>query len=226
MDAKRDSLYFRFRAFVEGDITDNIPDNWHLYKFIISTDPTLKIVINRRECHDIGLVREDGKCAICLFEKYGRVPHVDELSPRQIALRDGQKWYTPDKHCPTCNTLSPRYVATGRCSHCNPPRTTSDTLSPRQIAMRNGEKWYIPIEPCPHCGKVAERHVFNGMCRGCYPSSRGTSSARQIAMGKGEKWYTPETPCKYCGKLEKRYVANGRCWCQNPKRRDKGDKQV
>ena len=218
MDSKRDSLFFKFRAFIEGDINEYIPDEWHLYKFIKSTDPTLKIVISRRGCHDVGLVREDGKCAICLFEKYGRVPHIGELTPRQIALRAGQKWYTPDKPCAVCNTLSPRYVANGRCSHCNPSRTTSDTPSPRQIALRAGKKWYIPDSPCPHCGKVAERHVFNGMCRGCYPVARGTStapSARQVAMSKGEKWYTPETPCKHCGKLEQRYVANGRCKCQN-----------
>lgn len=39
-------------------------------------------------------------------------------SPRQIAVREGNKWYIPTEPCPRCHTLSERYVLNGRCRGC------------------------------------------------------------------------------------------------------------
>lgn len=39
-------------------------------------------------------------------------------SPRQIAVREGNKWYIPSEPCTRCHTLSERYVANGRCRGC------------------------------------------------------------------------------------------------------------
>lgn len=37
---------------------------------------------------------------------------------RQEALRDGDKWYTPDTRCKHCGSIGERYVANGKCKQC------------------------------------------------------------------------------------------------------------
>ena len=37
---------------------------------------------------------------------------------RQEALRDGDKWYTPDNRCKHCWSVGERYVENGRCRSC------------------------------------------------------------------------------------------------------------
>jgi len=40
-------------------------------------------------------------------------------SPRQQAIAEGKRWYTPLKPCKHCHTLSERYVANGICRNCH-----------------------------------------------------------------------------------------------------------
>lgn len=46
----------------------------------------------------------------------GKAPQIE--SPRQVAMREGKKWYIPLEPCTRCHTLSERYVANGRCRGC------------------------------------------------------------------------------------------------------------
>lgn len=46
----------------------------------------------------------------------GKPPQIE--SPRQVAIREGNKWYIPTEPCPRCHTLSERYVLNGRCKGC------------------------------------------------------------------------------------------------------------
>ena len=102
MDSKRVSVYSRFREFIENDLTDHIPDDWYIYKFIKSNYPDLEIHISKCKHHDVGLVRPNGTCAICIFEKHGFLPSYGAASPRQVAYRNGDYMYTPELPCPTC----------------------------------------------------------------------------------------------------------------------------
>ena len=171
--------YFGFVNFCENILNDDgtvncgigetnfpIPDDWHVFKFIKNNYPDLKIVVSKCKHHDVGLVKSDKQCAICEFEKHGSIHPSGMLSPRQIALRKGEKWYIPIDPCPHCGHIAERHVFNGMCRGCYPKsRGTSDTPSARQVALRNGDKWYTPETPCKHCGKLEQRYVANGRCK-------------------------------------------------------------
>ena len=106
-----------------------------------------------------------GKCYLCSIE----------VSPRQQAINNGDKWYMPETPCNKCGQKALRRVNDGACE-CVVNRKTDRTLSPRQQAMAAGEKWYKPDTPCPRCGTTALRRVHDSVCQGCTgkPTERTT----------------------------------------------------
>ena len=179
---------------VPSPIWDRIVEN----VIMVMGDSTM--TIENTPCKEGGhvLIKQHGKCYFC----------KQKSSPRQTAIANNEKWYTPVKPCKVCNTVSPRSTATGRCKKCQPEKE----MSSRQIAIANGEQWYTPTTPCEYCHKIAPKRVNNGQCQGCSPESvRAEISPRKEALMKGEKWYKPEEECPKCGTHALRYVANGRC---------------
>ena len=157
----------------------------------------------------IGMRRNaDGKCVLCVIEK--------SHQPRQVAIANGEKWYTPTTPCHRCGQIAQRSVNNGVCKVCMTTTTPSPAeTSPRQEAIANGEKWYTPVKPCKQCGETALRSVANGECKGCRSGSGPTVSARKAAASAGESWYESEELC-VCGRRQWKYVANGRvrrCAC-------------
>jgi len=152
----------------------------------------------------VGLKTITGKCYFC---------RESSDSPRQQAIRAGQKWYMPTDPCSKCGQVALRRVQDGQCANCKPPiKTVND--SPRQQAIRAGEKWYMPTDPCPHCNKTALRRVHDSRCSGCHPQKsrvERSNSPRQQAMRSGQKWYMPTDPCLHCGKTVLRRVNDSRC---------------
>lgn len=122
----------------------------------------------RTGTHWVVVRRGTRRCAIC----------EGVSSPRQKAIRDGEKYYTPDHPCKHCKTLSPKQVNNGRCSGCQPPRETDlrrvdhDAIIPpgtvisRDTAIQTGLKHYRTGKPCKH-GHDTLRHVSTRQCVKC-----------------------------------------------------------
>ena len=105
-----------------------------------------------------------GRCVYCEDIK-------NRVSPRQAALRAGERWYTPETACIRCGTFSLRSTDNSKCRGCKPAPRPRGPLSARQVALRAGERWYTPDEACLHCHIKAERRVDNGQCKGCKPKT-------------------------------------------------------
>lgn len=101
---------------------------------------------------------------------------MSNLSPRQVALRAGDKWYRPTVPCAKCKGLSLRYVANGRCSTCS--SQGEPVFTERQMAVALGEKWFTPLEPHVTCGIIAPRYVANGRCKAC----QGLGDVERLVM--------------------------------------------
>lgn len=126
------------------------------------------------DCGSYWKVTRNDRCASCKCPPH---PQRDENwhykikpvgrneSPRQIALANGESWYTPNDPCPHCNKTAPRHVNNGRCQGCHPPR--SEKGSPRQQAIAKGQTWYTPDKLCPGCLTMAPRRVNDGKCSQC-----------------------------------------------------------
>jgi len=218
IDSKRYTTYVKFKTFLENERDLQVPDEWYFYKFIKTTYPDVELHISKCRTHDVGLTRPNGKCAICLFERYGFLPIIKVESSRQYAVDNGLYLYTSETPCPKCGTLSLRRTRDSKCITCHPNIKRSDTPSPRQLALSKGEKWYVPDIPCSTCNTLSPRYVATGRCSHCNPShiKSDTLSPRQLALSKGEKWYAPDTPCPQCHTLAIRRVDNGRCSHCNP----------
>lgn len=94
-------------------------------------------------------------------------------SPRQIALRAGEKWYTPGKPCPHCGQTAPKRVHDGRCQGCVPPRESvmantlpDDTVMDKETARALGFKVYRTGDYCRR-GHDGFRYVSTGQCIEC-----------------------------------------------------------
>lgn len=127
-----------------------------------------------KHCGHPGKLTLSGKCYFC--EEVAAIP-----SPRQMALRAGETWYTPlvGDECNTCKTLARRRVANGSCEKCeedwrmkskgDPPlyELYPDMVLDKKSAITLGFKhyhgnpcreghngWrYISTNGCVHCRK-------------------------------------------------------------------------
>ena len=118
----------------------------------------------------IGLRSVSGECYFCKQERLAP-------SPRQQAIDNGSKWYTPDTPCKRCHTLAERHVDNGRCRSCedSQARTTIDAdlmrdqpnmVMTRSDARTMGFKVYRTGRPC-NKGHEGWRYVSTGGCIDC-----------------------------------------------------------
>lgn len=115
-------------------------------------------------CNTISARRvNNSQCTQCeLNRRSGSI--TKGLSPRQLAIENGDKWYSPDTPCKKCNTLSDRSVNNGECKGCRPKQGDE---SPRQKAADEGEYYYLPNESCDNCNTRSLRRVKDNLCKGC-----------------------------------------------------------
>ncbi len=70
-----------------------------------------------KRCNETALKRvSNGECQGCINRR--PAPEPKPLTPRQQAIADGEKVYTPDNPCRRCHTYAPRDVNNGRCFGC------------------------------------------------------------------------------------------------------------
>jgi ribosomal protein L37AE/L43A len=138
------------------------------------------LYVHPEPCPDSGhmhLRTIEGKCFLCEQEKLA-------LSPRQEAIKAGEKWYTPDTPCPICGGYDLRRVDNGRWQGCHPggtSRGTADGMTPEQIMMKSqpdlilpkaqakalGLKVYRTGKPCRR-GHNGYRYASTGNCIECH----------------------------------------------------------
>mgnify|MGYP006914385500 CR=1 FL=1 len=75
----------------------------------------LEALKRQKMSHQMGVYLPQPGCE-SLYNMSSNIPK--QTTPRAKAIAAGEKWYTPDEPCPKCGTLSPRYVANGRCKGC------------------------------------------------------------------------------------------------------------
>lgn len=164
------------------------------------------------------------KCWFCAEVRKG-----GDVSPRQIAIAKGRKWYAPvdGDFCATGH-LALRRVHDGACSAClgkNPDELImTQKPTPRQAALDAGEPWYTPADgDLCRKGHHAPRRVANGSCRACEQARRITDSAvridlvspdlvlgRAAAQAMGFTVYRTGKPCKR-KHTAWRWVSNSGC---------------
>lgn len=210
MDAKRESIRIKLKLFCDDKWDGPVTDEMTLCKFLMKTYPFLSVKRSRCKHHDYGIIKPDGKCALCEFERKGKLSLPGELSARKKAIITGQKWYMSVYPCSKCGVISLRLVSNGRCLNCRPFKTDNSAY---KDAVRRGDKWYTPEYKCPECHTCSPRRTSDKKCSGCYPDikTRSVTSPRQLALRAGQTWYTPDTPCTVCGTYAERRVDNGQC---------------
>lgn len=104
-----------------------------------------------------------GRCVLCTIAATD-TPSPAETSPRQEAIANGEKWYTPVKPCKQCGETALRSVANGECKGCR--SGSGPTVSARKAAAAAGESWYESEELCG-CGRRQWKYVANGRVRRC-----------------------------------------------------------
>ena len=97
-------------CFVENQIDTKLEER------IASLETLLDNLKRQRMSNQMGVYLPQQGCE-SLFDLPSK-PQPTKLTPRAKAVAAGAKWYTPDKPCPKCGTLSQRYVANGRCKGC------------------------------------------------------------------------------------------------------------
>jgi len=119
------------------------------------------------------------------------VEPVEKESPRAVAIKNGERWYMPNRPCPKCGKMALKYVANGVCKGCmecaeiakEDGRETADTIMMRENpdliisrkdAQALGFKIYRTGEFCRR-GHTSYRYVSTGQCIECL---RGDKSAR------------------------------------------------
>jgi hypothetical protein len=130
-------------------------------------------------CGHIGMLTENGRCYTCEQEKRNARmrPSTKPLSPRQLALAAGEKWYMPSGNDPCRNGhISRRSVANGECEQCIAERPKpvkpavvirdEDTIISRDAARSKGLKHYRTGDPC-RAGHAGWRYVSTGNCITC-----------------------------------------------------------
>ena len=81
-----------------------------------ATASVLGLYVDQSPCNrsgHIGIKLTNGKCYICERERLAK-----PLTPRALAIKEGDTWYTPIETCKRCGTLSPRRVNNGECKGC------------------------------------------------------------------------------------------------------------
>lgn len=154
--------------------------------------------------------------------KRGCITCKKHQSPRQLALRNGETWYTPDTPCLHCNTTSLKRVYDGRCQGCIQTKSTTPVNVPRIEARRVGHKYYTPSTPCSKCGLQARRDTHRNQCRSCHrPADYRDDTAimdtapdlvitRDDAEAVGYKVYRTGKACSQ-GHTGFRWVVSGIC---------------
>lgn len=143
------------------------------------------VSINPCKKGHVGLLTEKGRCVTCAEQRRN--------SPRQVAKRQGHKWYLPDAPCKKCHQIAERHVSNGRCRGCADTASTGSVIDARQTAesvmMRDcpdlvmskadaelfGLKVYRTGKEC-NKGHKAYRYVSTGTCIKCLRSSRQSAA--------------------------------------------------
>lgn len=123
-------------------------------------------------CGHVGKTTIDGKCYTCAEDR-------KKISPRQQAIRDGEKWYTPETPCEKCGQVAPKYVDNGYCKGCQEKKkrrssdtdtkiqnTAPDLIISREDAATNDFNVYRTGKPCKR-GHTGWRYVSTGGCLDC-----------------------------------------------------------
>jgi hypothetical protein len=131
-------------------------------------------------CGHVGKRTLDGKCWTCEQERMDS----KNMSPRQIALKDGEVWYTPahGDECRKCGALARRRVANGSCEECETRAKIAagkqivkevsirdicpDLVISRADAIAAGFKIFRTGKPC-HKGHTGWRYIATGGCLDC-----------------------------------------------------------
>lgn len=112
------------------------------------------------------------------LKKNGCFGVVRKVTPRNEAVKRGDKWYTPDDPCHRCNTRSMRYVATGACQGCKGAKASdsaakacidalgADFVISRKDAKATGLKVYRTGFYCKR-GHTGWRWTSTGNCINC-----------------------------------------------------------
>ena len=113
-----------------------------------------------------GVQTPDGDCLFCEQDRRNTPP-----SPRKIAQRKGDLWYTPDTPCIHCGQKALKRVNNGACQGCNPKREPpaqlpADTILTRADAKLLALKMYRTGRPC-HQGHTGFRYTSTGGCVAC-----------------------------------------------------------
>lgn len=126
-----------------------------------------------------GLLTKTRRCVLCAEEK--------ARTPRQVAIREGRKWYTPETPCNACHQIVERRVDNGVCRGCmkSPgngpaPDSTDHRRTPDSVMMEDcpdliiskadarlaGFKVYRTGKACKK-GHTAYRYISTGTCVQC-----------------------------------------------------------
>lgn len=158
--AIRDSFTAYNEAVKNGEPTDPNAAHTKGYDFYWQPDPGPL-------CGHNGKMTLHGKCYDC--------EQIKTNSPRQQAIKNGERWYTPDEPCPKCGQRADRYVDNGRCQGCDTKRGTvekpvyqqfPDMIIDRETARTNGFNAYRTGKPCRR-GHNGWRYVSSGNCVEC-----------------------------------------------------------
>lgn len=224
MDGKRFSILNKMELFCNDQWEGGVTDEMLVSKFLIVTYPFLKLTVSKCRRHDHG-VEKNGACALCEFERLGKVYYPGEKSPRQKAIEAGDKYYIPDTACPKCGVKAKKSVHDGKCTGCG-LRNAS-----RSESRKDHVQYYLPSEPCSACGTFAYKRVLDDKCMGCGKKPRRSliSENRRLSLANGEEMYHPEIECPQCGEYALRYTATGVCSNCNgvrPKQRSSRQKAI
>lgn len=127
-----------------------------------------------KQCGHVGKTTLDGKCFTC---KEDRMTRTKALSPRQIALQNGDVWYLPEPG-DLCSQghYAERRVNNGSCRQCELSRVTTkphnieemppDTIIDRATAKALGFTHYRTGKPCRY-GHTGFRYVSTDACLDC-----------------------------------------------------------
>ena len=137
----------------------------------------------------LGVRTLDDRCYYCFLDS--------KPSPRQAALAEGKKWYTPDKPCKHCGYIAERRVNNGDCRGGNTPHmdwrktpesilmaTRPNSIISKKWALDNGLKVYRTGSECK-MGHAGFRYVSTSNCVQCMKLS--VKFNRQSALKKHSK---------------------------------------